>query len=875
MGVVYRAHDEQLNRNVAIKVLRPDLMADGHGVTRFRREARALAALNHPNIAAIYGFEEHESSGAIVMELVQGPTLADRIAKGSIPIDEALSIAVQIVEALECAHDHGIVHRDLKPGNIKLTADGTVKVLDFGLARFLEPENQSGQIEQSTTVSEPTSNPGIVVGSLAYMSPEQARGSKVDRRTDVWAFGLVLYEMLTCRRAFQRTSSSDCIAAIIKEDPDWSALPSDTPASVVRLLRHCLAKDLRDRLHAIADARLEIRELLSVRTSTGDLQPPAVRSASQRLRVLPWILVALAVLAIALVRWFPPRREAALKSSERFSILLPKDAPLAPASAMPLAVGRSSLALTPDSTRLVYVALVNGSTELYVRDMARGEFRALPGTEGAHSPFFSPDGEWVGFFAHDKLKKVSVNGDQPITLCDATLGFGGSWASDGGIYFSTDYTSGIYRVPETGGAPQTITGEGWRFAPSMFPQVLPDNRGVLFSIQTFVLGVFDLRSNQGHMILRGGTFPRFSPTGHIVFARRGTVQVVPFDAQRLSVAGPAVQLFDGVRTERDGAAQFTFSSDGTFIYVSGGDGAVGSLVAVDRNGSKQPLLAPAGDYSAFRISPDGTRVAIPVNTSMGTDVWLYDISRGTTNRLTSDNRSSFPVWSRDGTAIYYTSWSTAGANFYRKSIDGGEGVQLTHWQGVWASPLAVSPDGKLLLVNKFNPDTKEDLWIMHLATADGASNRSLEETPFLISNFSECLADLSPNGRWAAYTSDESGGWEVYVTSFPRPGEKIRISTKGGEEPVWSPNGRELYYRYGTNWYVAEVNIGERFTASRPRLLFEGPFANLPGYSYVVAPDGNHFLVVEGVDQTKAQTELNVVTNFFDEIKRRTSPKRK
>jgi len=872
MGVVYRAHDGRLNRDVAIKVLLPELLADGHGMARFHREARALAALNHPNIASIYGFEEYESSGALVMELVDGPALADRIAHGIIPLEEALSIALQITEAMECAHEHGIIHRDLKPGNIKLKKDGIVKVLDFGLARFLDPESDPESIDDlPTKAGGPTSNPGLVLGTLAYMSPEQARGAKVDRRTDIWAFGAVLYEMLTGRRAFQGATSSDCIAAIIKEDPDWSALPADTPTPVLRLLRHCLAKDPRDRLHAIADARLEIKEILSARPVAEDGKAPPAQ-ASRRSRLLPWILpaltVMLAVLAIVALRWSQPRRESALKHSERFSILLPQDAPLAPASAMPLAVGRGSLALSSDGTRLVYVAFVSGETRLYVRDMDRGDFRALPGTEGAHSPFFSPDGEWVGFFAHDKLKKVAIKGDQPITLCDATLGFGGSWAQDGGIYFSTDYSSGIYRVPESGGAIKTVTGEGWRLVPSMFPQVLPDNRGILFSVQYFVLGIYDLRSQKGRGIYDGGTFPRYSPTGHIVFARRGSVQVAPFDVQRLDVTGTAVQLFDGVRTERDGAAQFTFSADGTFIYASGGDGAVGSLVALDRNGNKRTLQAPPGDYSAFRISPDGSRVAIPINTLAGTDIWLYDISRGTTTRLTSDTYSSFPVWSADGTAIYYLSWPGRVGNLYRKSIQGGPAVQLTHWQGFGGAPLTVTPDGKNLLVGRFDPETREDLWLLRLAE-DG---RVVEETPFLASSFSECLADISPNGRWAAFTSDESGGWEVYVTSFPHAGEKIRISTKGGEEPTWSLDGRELFYRFGTKWFVADVNIGDHFTASRPRLLFEGPFANLPGYSYGVAPDGNHFLVVEGVDQTKAATELKVVTNFFDEIKRRTLP---
>jgi serine/threonine protein kinase/Tol biopolymer transport system component len=868
MGVVYRVHDEQLQRDAALKVLTSGLVADGAEMARFHREARALAALNHPNIASIYDFEESGPSEALVMELVEGPTLAERISKGPVPLKEALLVARQIADALDYAHERGIVHRDLKPANIKIKNDGTVKVLDFGLAKFVAcgPLTNSG--EGATTTSDLTSKPGVVIGTLAYMSPEQARGAAVDGCADIWAFGVVLYEMLAGRPAFAGPSSSDVIAAIIKDEPRWDALPDEVPASILKLLRRCLAKDPHDRLHSAADARLEINETIA------DLSAPANLNARSGWPVSLnrwwlWILLNLILVTVALVWWNPWHHDLTLKPSARFSIVLPSEAPLAPASAMPLAVGRSSLALSPDGAHLVYVAFVQGEMKLYVRDMDRGEFRGLPGTEGAHSPFFSPDGEWVGFFAHDKLKKVSLHGGQPITLSDATLGFGGSWASDGGIYFSTDYSSGIYRVPETGGPVKTITGDHWAYVPSLFPHVLPDNHGILFSIQTFTLGVYDLRSQQGRIIFQGGTFPQFSPTGHIVFARRGTVQAAPFDARRLTVTGPAIQLFDGVRTERDGAAQFTFSAAGTFIYASGSDGAVGSLVDVDRSGNRRPLQTPAGDYSAFRISPDGSRVAIPINTEAGTDIWLYDISRGTSTRLTSNSQSTLPVWSPDGTAIYYTSWPNGVPNLYRQSIEGGEPVQLTHWQGSWGAPLAVSRDGKLLLVDKLGPDTKDDLWILRLAGEDSSGNASPQEIPFLATSFSECLGDISPDGRWAAYTSDESGGWEVYVTSFPNPGEKMRISIDGGEEPIWSADGHELFYRFGTKWFVAEVSTGEHFTAGRPRLMFEGPFANVPGHSYAAARDGKHFLVVEGVDQTKTQTVLNVVTNVFDEIRRR------
>ncbi len=868
MGVVYRAHDQRLNRDVAIKVLRPDLIGDAHGMDRFHREARTLAALNHPNIASIYQFVECGPTGALAMELVEGPTLADRIANGCTPLAEAVSIALQISAAIECAHEHGIIHRDLKPGNIKLTADGVVKVLDFGLATFLD-SGGAGPAEIANLTTAISSKPGCLLGTPAYMSPEQACGATVDRRADIWAFGVVLYEMLAGRCAFHRATTSDCIAAVIKDDPDWSALPANVPAPLLRLLRHCLAKDPHERLHAIADARLDIEEisdaLAPTVTQTASLRPSILRQPLPKALFL--LVLLLAAAAIALVFWQSRHREPPFRASERFSIVLPNDAPLAPPSAMPLAVGRSSLALSPDGSHLVYVAFVNRSTVLYVRDMHRGEFRALAGTEGAHSPFFSPDGQSIGFFAHDKLKKVSLNGDPPVTLCDATLGFGGTWAPDGQIYFSTDYSSGINQVSESGGVPASVTGDTWMLTPSWFPQILPDERSILFSTQAFGLGVYDLRSRHGSMFLSGGTSPRYTPTGYIMFARRGTVQVAPFSEQQLRLTGSPVQLFDAVRTERDGAAQFTFSGNGTFVYASGGDGTVGSLVMIDRHGNRHPLQAPPGDYSAFQGSRDGTRVAIPINTLAGTDIWIYDTVRGSTTRLTSDGRSSFPVWSADGTAIYYMGFPGGVSNLYRKATQGGPAIQLTHWRGSGGPPLMVTPDGKNLLVGRFNPETREDLWLLQLAE-DG---RVVKEAPFLTSRFSECLGDISPNSRWLAYTSDESGGWEVYVTSFPHPGEKIRISTDGGEEPLWAPNGRELFYRFGTKWFVVNISDGEHFAAGQPQLLFEGPFVNPPGYSYNVMPNGTQFLVVEGVDQTKTSSELIVVTNVFDEIRRRVS----
>jgi eukaryotic-like serine/threonine-protein kinase len=871
MGVVYRARDEQLQRDVAIKVLVPELADANQGTVRLHREAQALGALNHPNIASIYGLEESSSSVALVMELVEGITLADKILQGPLPMGEALATARQIAEALECAHEHGIVHRDLKPGNIKLRTDGMVKVLDFGLAKFLDANSNRESGRQSTTANDLTSKPGTAIGTLAYMSPEQTRGSNVGCGADIWAFGAVFYEMLSGRRAFPGPSSSDVIAAIMTAEPDWDALPGHTPRQIAGLLHRCLAKDARGRLHSIADARLEIEESLAAISSTDtDAAMGKSPSTFRPIALLPWVLLVVVITTITVA--FAPRlsksRDVRLRKSVQFSINLPSEAPLAPASAMPLAVGRSSLALSPDGSRLAYVALVNGETQLYLRDMERAEFHSLNGTQGAHSPFFSPDSQSVGFFAHDKLKKVSLGGGQPVILADATLGFGGSWARDGTIYFSTDYNSAIYKVSSLGGPIETLVDRSVPFRIQFFPEILPANRGVLFSSQTYGLGVHDLRTQKRKRLLEFGSFPRYAPTGHILFARGNTLEAVPFDLDQLQAAGPPIPLLDGVRSERDGAAQFTFSDDGTLVYAAGRDGAVGRLVWMEPNGAKRALGAPSGDFDAFRISPDGRRVLIPIRSQTGTDIWLYDTERGNTTRVTSNQKSSMPLWSIDGKSVYYLSWQTGQLALFRKSLESEDQEQMLLSERELGYPQSISPDGKWLLFTVLKRDTREDLWMLRLPTSAEAGNSNPESMPYLQSSFSETLATISPDGHWAAFTSDDTGSWEVYVCSFPHPGEKIRISTTGGEEPVWSRDGRKLYYRFGTNWYVSLVTLGDDFGATRPRLLFEGAFANIPGLSYGVASDGR-FLVVEGIDQTRTVTELNVVTDFFDVLQRR------
>jgi serine/threonine-protein kinase len=865
MGEVYRATDTKLGRDVALKILPGAFASDAERMARFEREARLLASLNHPNIATIYGLEEAEGVRCLVLELVEGPTLADRVARAPLALDEALPIAWQIAQALEAAHDKDIIHRDLKPANVKVKEDGAVKVLDFGLAKALESEASTAATDSSPTISALATSTGAFLGTAAYMSPEQVRSARVDKRADIWAYGAVLFELLTGQRPFYHRALQDTLAAILRSEPDWEALPADTPAGLRKLLHRCLEKDPNRRLHDIADARLEIEDALQ---PPADDQKPAATAAPRAgwQRFVPWVVAGVLAAALVAVLLVPRAPVESPGRSARLSINLPAEAPLAPASAMPLGVGRSSLALSPEGSLLVYVAFVNGETKLYLREMDSGEFRQIPGTEGAHSPFFSPDGNWVGFFAHDKLKKVPLAGGDPITLCNATLGFGGSWAQDDTIYFSTDYSSGVNKVAVAGGEPEVVTV--WdQGTPHLLPHILPGEKGILFSSEWGATGVHDFRTGQTKILVRQGTFPHYSSTGHIIFAGRGTIQAAPFDLDSLELTGPPALLVEGVRTERDGAAQFAFAQDGTFIFGSGPDATMGSLVWIDHRGRTTPLGAPAGDYHSFRISPDGEKVALPIMGAAGRDIWLYDIQRGTTTRLTFDEMSVLPVWSPNSRELYFGSWRSGVTQIYRKKDDGSSDAEVIAGSRDGEVPGSISPDGKWLLTTMWTPETKSDVWMLPLTDED-RSSAPAAKAPLLGTSFNEVFPAPSPDGRWLAYTSDESGGWEVYVRSFPGPGGKTRISTDGGEEPIWSSDGRQLYYRIGSRWFVVDVTLGESFTATRPRLLFEGPFINIGGLSYDVTPDGQRFLVVEGPEQTKTLTELTVITNFFDELNR-------
>jgi serine/threonine protein kinase/Tol biopolymer transport system component len=865
MGEVYRARDSRLRREVAIKILPAAFTADADRVARFEREARVLASLNHPNIAAIYGIEEGSADAghhlrALVLELVEGETLADRIVRGPVPVAEVLTVARQVAEALEAAHEKGIVHRDLKPANIKIAPNGTVKVLDFGLAKVAAGD---GADSQAPTATLDRTREGVIAGTAAYMSPEQARGQAVDKRSDIWAFGCVLYEMLTGCAAFPGDTISDTIAAILQSEPDWDALPDRVSEGIRRLLQRCLKKDLKFRLRDIGDAHAEIDEELAAPT------PP---SPKRTMRTVPLIGAALTVFMVAILVgagvWFLKRPSpSALQSTVSLVVALPPGEQLVVPAAM--------VAFSSDGTHLAYTAQRSGTSRLYVRAMDRQEAEPVPETEGATAPFFSPDGTWIGFFAAGKLKKVPIAGGAAVTLSDAAAGKGGSWASDDTIFFSPQATSGLWRVSASGGTSHPVTtldrekGE----VNHRWPQLLPDGRALLFTVskgpgedeQHVELQV--LATGERRVLIETGRVGRYVPTGHLVYLRAGRLLAVPFDPVRLEVtAGAPVALVENVWDWEQSSA-YAVSDTGSLAYLPGAAWQMNDLVWVDRSGKTSPVGTSPGLYCHPRLSPDGRQVAIQV---MGPteDIWIYDLARTTSTRLTTEEGSAQrPVWTPDGARVTYRLSRAGYRNLFWKMADGsGLEQQLTRSEE-YETPDSWSPDGRILTFSRDGPKTGSDVWTLR---ADGTGMAD----PFLQTPFSEGLSRVAPDGRWVAYVSNESGRNEVYVRPFPDHGGKWPISTQGGNNPVWARNARELFYRSGNQMMVVDINAQPTFTASKPRVLFEGLYEAGPDTNYDVTRDGQRFLMVKRVEQPAPAVQLNVILSWSRELQRRVSSKR-
>ena len=872
MGEVYRARDKRLDRDVAIKVLPPELTSDADRLARFEREAKVLASLNHPNIAAVYSFESVEGASFLVMELVEGEDLSERLKRGPIPVDEALPFAAQIAEGLDAAHERGVIHRDLKPGNVMVDGEDRVKLLDFGLAKAMdavgEPEGGAVDLSMSPTLTAPMTQAGVIMGTAAYMSPEQARGQGVDKRSDIWAFGCLLFEMLTASSLFGGSTVSDSIAGILRGEVDWSELPVETPASVQRLLRRCLEKDPKRRLRDIGDAALELDSPDEPLEAT-DI-PVSVPSAPTWLRAVPWLiaLVAVAALVTAWGAWSGSGPEPSPSFSARLNLNFPEEAPLAPYGAMPFGVGQPTLELTPDGTKLVYVALVDGQTQLYLRDMLTGEVEPIPYTEGASSLFLSPDGQSVGFFAHEQLMRTELDGGEPEALTDAVFAYGGDWAPDGTIYFVGREGYGAFKIPSLGGAVEEVTertndAQAW-------PHVLPGGEAMLVSTFSGSVLLVDLITpSDPQVLLEDGIAARYVDTGHLLFSRDGRLLAVPFDLDGYRVTGEPVTLLEDIRTDGLQRAEFSVSEDGMLVYVAGHDARAGYLAWADRQGGSERLDLPLQDYQSFAISPSGQRLAMPIVEDDGKDIWIYDFDRlDAPTRLTFGLNAWSIVWSPDERFLIHIS---ADANLERNylvatPVIGGNRESIPLIEGTPSAITgSITPDGKEMI---FSLSTGESYMNMRRSPIEfGPSSVSVGESEELLGSPNlEIFAAISPDGQWLAYTSDETERWEIYVASYPTLEGRVRVSTDGGEEARWTPDGRELIYRWGSQWFVVDVTYEPEFHCGEPRLLFEGPYINVLGYSWDMSADGERFLVIEGPEQGTAATELVALTNFFDKL---------
>ena len=871
MGIVLRARDTKLDREVALKVLPEAFTSDPDRLARFEREAKVLASLNHPNIGTIYGLEEADGVKALVLELVEGPTLADRIAHGPIPLDEALPIATQIGEALEAAHEQGVIHRDLKPANIKVREDGTVKVLDFGLAKAFQTEANDPNMSMSPTMSltAAATQMGMIIGTAAYMAPEQAKGRPVDKRADVWAFGAVLFEMLTGGKAFPGDDVSDTLATVLKFEPDWTRLPDDAPAGVRRLLRRCLAKDPKLRLREVGSGLVELHE-----AEHAEFEPvQAVMGATPALRAwpLPVAIVALAMaVAGGLAVW--ALTPAPLRPVSRFVASTSPDGPFTAQTAW------QELAISPDGSRIVYVAGSASNRTLYVRPIdALDGTPNLGGLNGSDTPFFSPDGAWLGFAtgSDTSWKKVSILGGPPVTLWDSpTPPAGGSWGPDDMIIVAqSEPGTGLYLGSASPGEPEMITtpdatqGETNHW----WPEILPGGRAVLFTIvkgardQDREIAVLNLETGEQRALVPGGSNPRYASTGHIVYGAENTLRAVPFDLARLEVTGDPVPVLDNLIMKRRGAVSFALSSTGSLVYATGGGGdaaSIRSLVWVDRDGTTERVPAEPRNYLAFSLSPDGTRVAARVTD----DLWIYDLTRDTSSRLTFDPGSEFaPTWTPDGGRVAF---GLANGPLSWKSAD-GTGVVEAIGDVASQVPQAFTPDGSTVVFEFRTGDS--DLGALSLG-----GDRTT--TVLLDTAAAERNAALSPDGRWLAYDSDESGQPEVYVRPFPDvDAGRWQISTGGGQWPVWSPAANELFYRGATGVEAATFDTDPTFDPGTITRLFEWEFIGFTTRRMAVSPDGQRFLLLQN---ESGQTETGdmpppqviVVENWFTELERLVPP---
>ena len=882
MGEVYRALDKKLKREVALKVL-PQLFAgDAQRMGRFEREAQLLAALNHPNIAAIYGLEESNGMPALVMELVEGPTLAEHMAPSSagnstptvIPIEEILAIAKQIAEALEYAHERGIIHRDLKPANVKVKPDGDVKVLDFGLAKALADDPASSDVSTSPTLSVAATQAGMILGTAAYMSPEQAKGKSADRRADIWAFGCVVFEMLTGNQPFEGETVSETLAAVIKDEPSWTKLPGETPVGIQKLIRRCLIKDPKHRLQAIGEARITIEEILG---GTNDASTPLLSRPGRRetlenapwRRALPWAVVAILGISLTglLVASWRSRR------------------PLSPSQVLRLVINDSSSltsqpAISPDGRMIASVIESDSGGEdagnLYVRALDQFAGTPLRNTQGAANPFFSPDGAWIGYSSPRGLMKVPVKGGTPRLICPAASGAEAVWGPGNTIVFWGAESNGspwpgLMRVSALGGTPEVLTSadanqgefrDGW-------PTILPDGDTVLFTANTkggTRIDAVSLRTRQRRIVRAGGAYARYDPSGYLLFWVPPTINLLaaPFDAKRLEFTGAPANVIEGVFMTPTRSMLFALASNGTLIYrPEYRENLEFKVMWANRKGQFTPVMDAVGFWVQPRLSPDGERILLR-KLETNCELWIYDLQRRVLTRLAYENDNHDPLWMPDGKGVVFDVPNGSVRGLVWQAADGSGNLQpLIHGLQNFV-PSSWSGDGRRLALTLFDKNVSQ-IWVLD---RDGTP----EPQPFHQNGFDEKAASFSPDGHYLAYASDQSGRFEIYVTPYPGPGAVTQVSPDGGTNPLWSRDGRELFYQNKMKMMAVKIATQPGLSIGVAEELFRTDIN--PAYrrvfdrEYDVTPDGKRFVMLAPVAPTVSPPPIHVIVHFSEELQR-------
>ena len=894
MGAVYRAKDTRLGREVALKVLPEQFARDRQRMGRFQREAEILASLNHPHISMIHGLEEEGEIRVLVLELVEGPTLAERIRESPIPLEEFLRMALEIAQALETAHEKGIIHRDLKPANVKITPEGVAKVLDFGLAKAPEADLVPPELANSERLTLEETQEGLVLGTAAYMSPEQARGQAVDKRTDICSFGLVLFEMLTGKGLYAGKGLTETLAAVIHEEPRLKELPRDTPWTIRKLLERCLRKDPRMRLRDMGDARIAIQECLDGDAVTANeiLVPSGALSWWQRL--VPWSAVPILAVLAWVVGSDPLVSE---KPVSRFQMEVDKNETLDNGF-------RHGVAVSPDGSHLAFVAKSRAASskyKVYLRQLDQWETTPIEADGDLRQPFFSPDGKWLGVHWRSedghKLKKYPLDGGQPTTICDHNMiPFGASWGPDGTIVFAAGAGGGLWRVSDAGGEPEQITevDEDAGETSHRLPHLLPGGKEMLFTVRRSItrdwskaeITVQSLETGERRVLLRGASDARYVRTGHLVFVQEATLMAVPFDLPSLALTGPAVPVLERVshsiytfssRSET-GAAQFAFSTDGILAYIGGSVWPEfrHQVVWVDRKGQVESLGLEPAFYQFPRLSPDGSRIALN-KMYKSPSVWVYDLARRGFSKQTYEGFEIFPIWAPDGESLAFASPVDGRINLLHRPVDiPGEGKLLigseySQFPSSWAK------DGTHLAFVSFVRNSQGESHDILILTMEGSGSTQ----PFAQTKFDEQYPAFSPDGRWLAYVENKDGKQQVYVRSWREPGRTFQISIDGGRAPTWAGNSRELFYQVvnkGETQKMMAVEIrssGNGLSPGMPVFLFQGPYSS-PGpiRSYDVHPDGQRFLMVQydkTIDDLEEEffgSRVSVVLNWFEELKR-------